>query len=29
VAWNGAAICAGLSIVLLFPLLRKAHKADA
>jgi hypothetical protein len=29
VAWEGAAICAGLAIVLLIPLLRKAHTADS
>jgi hypothetical protein len=29
VAWDGAAICAGLAIVLLIPLLRKAHTADS
>ena len=29
VAWDGAAICAGLAVVLLIPLLRKAHTADS
>ena len=28
VAWEGSAICAGLAIVLLIPLLRKVHKAN-
>src|ERR1700693_2368676 len=28
VAWEGAAICAGLAIALLIPLLRKVHKAN-